>query len=66
VHPGAEDALLILLGFGPPEEELAPEELDEAAIIEQEYLDDIPEAWEEQEDDIPEDIPPHIKDEAPV
>jgi hypothetical protein len=54
IHPDAEDALKELLDG--PMEELAPDELEEALVMEQEPLDAIPMVAQEEEDEINEDF----------
>ena len=57
IHYDAQEALLILLNEGPAEEELAKDELQEALVNLDDALDAIPEADNEEEDDIPDDHP---------
>ena len=53
VHPDAQDALNILLGVNPVEK-FALEEINEALMIEKENLALIPDAYNEEEDEIQE------------
>jgi hypothetical protein len=58
VHHDALEALEILLRNGPAEEELAPGELQEALVLLEEALNDIPVIEQDEDDDNLEDLNP--------
>jgi hypothetical protein len=58
VHDDALEALEILLRNGPAEEELAPGELQDALVLEEEALNVIPVIEQDEDDDNLEDLNP--------